>query len=92
MSNFKKNLVRNPPKAACPNGTVDYSYTPTGNYGDKHSGELPHQTYRTCYCEDYCNWDECYLVNPPNTCVTGTNRIWAWNANSAHWFAQTVEG
>ena len=76
------------PKVNCPENAIAYEYTPTGEKEDTHM----HWTYRTCYCEQHCSWDECYLVDPPKTCLDGTDRVWVWSSAKTCWFAQTIDG
>ena len=80
-------MAEYPVMTACPSGTLYYDYTPTGKYYD--SG-VRHKSYKTCYCEEHCSWHECYLVDPPNICLIGTNRVWAWNSSGSYWFAMTM--
>ena len=76
-----------PAGETCPESTFEYKYIPTGD------GELAdHFTFRTCYCEQHCSWDECYLVDPPETCLKGSGRVWVWSSVKTCWVAQMVKG
>ena len=57
-------------------------------------GGCPQGTFdslNTCYCEDHCSWETCWLINPPLNCLSNiaNESVWAWNAQKNVWVAQS---
>ena len=44
----------------------------------------------TCYCEDHCSWEKCFLESPPHDCLLDTNGVWSWNARNKYWNAKSM--
>ena len=41
----------------------------------------------TCYCEDHCSWEKCFLATPPERCLSGTDGAWYWMFDEMYWTA-----
>ena len=43
---------------------------------------------RKCFCEEYCSWDSCRLLDYPKDCVRAVNSFWSWDTKRRIWVAQ----
>ena len=45
----------------------------------------------TCYCEDHCSWESCWLLDPPQNCLSNVanESVWAWNTKTDVWVVQS---
>ena len=41
----------------------------------------------TCFCEDHCSWEKCYLNDPPKDCLENMGGAWAENPSGGFWTA-----
>ena len=46
----------------------------------------------TCFCEDHCSWEACWLIDPPSNCLSRIDgeMVWAWNDIKNAWVAQGI--
>ena len=42
----------------------------------------------TCYCEDHCSWQRCYLSHPPLACLDDIDGYWFRKKKSDPWVAK----
>ena len=42
----------------------------------------------TCYCEDHCSWQRCYLSHPPMDCLDDIDGYWFRKKKSDPWVAK----
>ena len=57
----------------CPKGTIECKEVGCSN---------------TCYCEDHCSWEKCFLEVPPSQCLLGTSGGWKLNTRKMYWTAE----
>ena len=59
----------------CPKGTIECKEVGCSN---------------TCYCEDHCSWEKCFLEVPPSQCLLGTSGGWKLNTRKMYWTAEVT--
>ena len=65
----------------CPDNLEDYYY-------ERKDGTK----VASCYCEDHCRWDKCFLSKAPNHCLVSVNGTWSLAPDQKYWVAQVSEG
>ena len=72
------------PNEGCPENTIDY------HANCSTSAVSSCEKLEKCFCEDHCSWDKCYLLEPPQRCLSGSKEEseWFWDSGNNYWVAQ----
>ena len=69
------------PKGKCPDKMTAF-------YFKKYNGKRVF----SCFCEDHCRWDKCFLSLPPPKCIADINSKWLWDPDENYWVARVLKG